>query len=316
MYVGQTTSYLRIRLAKHIHLAKTNNKRHLYNAIRKYGIDNFSVNILSECVTKEELDAAEIYWISYYNSTSRSNGYNYETGGSRGVNLDEDSKREISRKRMETLRLNPYKMTDETKYKIRNSKIASGYIKPIEEKRKSIRSIEKLNKPIDFEEVNKLIKSGKKLTDVIQSIGVSLKTFNKRVKREYNMKPYEYTQFILTGQTGIVKPRLEMNANPQFKGFDIEVAKSEILKYRNMKDIAMELGVSYPTFYSRFVSLCGITPVEYLQEHQKIQILVDIENKINVDEIIRSRHVTEKTINNFCLEVHGKTYSQYRRGSC
>ena len=50
----------------------------LSQAFRKYGVENFSFEILEEC-QKEELDEKEIYYISKYNSYF--NGYNQTTGG-------------------------------------------------------------------------------------------------------------------------------------------------------------------------------------------------------------------------------------------
>ena len=50
----------------------------LYRAFRKYGIENFSFEIIEEC-PKEKLKEREIYWISYYDTYK--NGYNATPGG-------------------------------------------------------------------------------------------------------------------------------------------------------------------------------------------------------------------------------------------
>lgn len=52
--------------------------RSIYQAIRKYGLENFSWEIIEKC-SKDELDEKEIYWINYYNSYK--NGYNQTMGG-------------------------------------------------------------------------------------------------------------------------------------------------------------------------------------------------------------------------------------------
>lgn len=50
----------------------------LYRAIRKYGLENFSFEVIEECKI-EELNEREIYWIGYYHSLT--NGYNQTLGG-------------------------------------------------------------------------------------------------------------------------------------------------------------------------------------------------------------------------------------------
>ena len=50
----------------------------LSRAFRKYGIDNFSFEILEEC-PKEKLNDKEKFWINYYNSFFQ--GYNQTFGG-------------------------------------------------------------------------------------------------------------------------------------------------------------------------------------------------------------------------------------------
>ena len=53
----------------------------LYKAFRKYGIQNFSFEVLQEC-KKEELNDREIYWIKENKSNIKEYGYNQTTGGS------------------------------------------------------------------------------------------------------------------------------------------------------------------------------------------------------------------------------------------
>ena len=51
---------------------------YLYNAVKKYGENNFSFEIIEEC-SLEMLNYREIYWIAYYDSYN--NGYNLTPGG-------------------------------------------------------------------------------------------------------------------------------------------------------------------------------------------------------------------------------------------
>lgn len=57
----------------------------IHRAIKKYGKDNFSFEIL-EKIPREELNEREIYWIKYYDSYN--NGYNLTLGGDTGIKYD------------------------------------------------------------------------------------------------------------------------------------------------------------------------------------------------------------------------------------
>lgn len=76
IYIGQTTRSLKVRFREH---AKAG--CHLHNAIEKYGIDNFAIEVIEECKTKQELDEREIFWIAEL-KCRHPNGYNLNNGGS------------------------------------------------------------------------------------------------------------------------------------------------------------------------------------------------------------------------------------------
>lgn len=54
----------------------------IHCAIRKYGLENFSINIIDECNDKNNANIKEKYWIEYYDSYK--NGYNATIGGQDG----------------------------------------------------------------------------------------------------------------------------------------------------------------------------------------------------------------------------------------
>lgn len=87
IYVGQTTRTIEKRFQEHIKNSKFK-KTKLYNAMNKYGIENFSIEQLEEC-NNRDLDNREIYWISFYNSYE--NGYNSTLGGE-GTKVFDDKK--------------------------------------------------------------------------------------------------------------------------------------------------------------------------------------------------------------------------------
>lgn len=56
----------------------------LKKAIEKYGYNNFTVEMLCECDSRDELNKKEIEFIDSFNSTDKSIGYNVSIGGTGG----------------------------------------------------------------------------------------------------------------------------------------------------------------------------------------------------------------------------------------
>jgi group I intron endonuclease len=83
VYIGKTICTLCSRINKHKYDSIRKNS-YLYTAIRKYGWDCFSCNILEKCVDRGHLNEREIYWIDLYDSTNKKNGYNLHPGGTGG----------------------------------------------------------------------------------------------------------------------------------------------------------------------------------------------------------------------------------------
>lgn len=71
----------------------------LRNSLRKYGRRNFLCEVIEFCSTKEELNEREIFWISEFNSTDTSVGYNITMGGEGvlGVPCSEERKNHLSK---------------------------------------------------------------------------------------------------------------------------------------------------------------------------------------------------------------------------
>ena len=79
IYIGQSSNIER-RYEQHLYAAKHPHEKNILidKAISKYGIENFTFEIIEIC-SLEELDEKECYWIGYYNSYN--NGYNNTIGG-------------------------------------------------------------------------------------------------------------------------------------------------------------------------------------------------------------------------------------------
>jgi group I intron endonuclease len=96
-YVGQTVQPLKDRWKLHKSRAKHVYKTAICSAIRKYGFSSFSIEVLHECETKEEMGFFEKYYIFFLN-TNPPFGYNLTGGGegTSGWKHTEDAKKKIS----------------------------------------------------------------------------------------------------------------------------------------------------------------------------------------------------------------------------
>lgn len=110
-YIGQTCQTLEKRAAKGQGYKECPK---FYNAIQKYGFQNFTVQILKNNLTLEEANYWETYYINFYNTQSDKYGYNLSSGGSNPIPSQE------TRQKMRQTRLG-YVHSEETKEKIRQS---------------------------------------------------------------------------------------------------------------------------------------------------------------------------------------------------
>lgn len=90
VYIGQTTTNYKIRFMQHCKPSSMRTRHYkLYNAIKKYGKENFYIELLETDIPIEELDNKEIQYIEHYNSFQ--NGYNATKGGDgRSINKPYD----------------------------------------------------------------------------------------------------------------------------------------------------------------------------------------------------------------------------------
>lgn len=128
----------------------------LRKAILKYGKENFTVKMLCECDSKEELDEMEIYFIKFYNAQEDTNFYNLTKGGESGLGGP---------------KFKGHKHTEESKQKISNSvsKEKNGFYgkKHSEETRLIMKDKARNRGPVSQETREKLskIRKGRKFTE-------------------------------------------------------------------------------------------------------------------------------------------------------
>lgn len=91
-YVGQTVRTLKIRFSKHITDSK-HGKTYINRAIKKYGIENFTIKQVDIAYNQEELNLIEGVYMAWFN-TLAPNGYNLkETIDGRGRHSEESKEK-------------------------------------------------------------------------------------------------------------------------------------------------------------------------------------------------------------------------------
>ena len=81
IYVGKTKNSLACRWSGHKSVARNSpSTSPIYNAIRKYGEDNFSIEEIDRAESLSELKRKEFYWINHYNTIDKKIGYNIQYG--------------------------------------------------------------------------------------------------------------------------------------------------------------------------------------------------------------------------------------------
>lgn len=83
-YIGQTIQSLSKRHSRHLYDSKTDDL-YFHRALQKYGVENFSLEVIEKDVPADLLNDREKYWIKYYNTFYLNDeGYNMTEGGQWG----------------------------------------------------------------------------------------------------------------------------------------------------------------------------------------------------------------------------------------
>lgn len=113
---------------------------HFYNAIQKYGWDNFDHEIIAEGLSKEEAQQMEIYYINKFNTQDKEYGYNISRGGE-WHEYSEEAKERISKKFMGSGNPNyGHRLSEEQRRELsswRRGEKAPGYGKEISDEKRA-----------------------------------------------------------------------------------------------------------------------------------------------------------------------------------
>lgn len=109
LYIGKTVRDIEKYVRTHYFNSKRGVKKYLYNAIRKYGWDNFSWWVIDTATTKKKLNDLEASYIRYLH-TFRPYGYNLTFGGDGGADYllgkSDEEKKKIREKKAATRKRN------------------------------------------------------------------------------------------------------------------------------------------------------------------------------------------------------------------
>lgn len=79
VYVGRTIRSIEQRYKEHLQSLENGDTRHLYSAMRKYGANNFKIELIEECSTLDDMIEKEAYYCELLEAYTK--GYNMTTAG-------------------------------------------------------------------------------------------------------------------------------------------------------------------------------------------------------------------------------------------
>lgn len=172
-YVGKTTLSIEDRFKRHQYVSKRDST-YLYAAMRKYGVENFTISLLEEVHDASILSSKEMIWISNINPE-----YNMTKGGDGGDTSSSKRYKEYMKSHSEKMSgaNNPFygkKHNDETKRKISEKK--TGTILTEETKQKI--SVANLGKKKTPESIRKTSLANSKTWFLIDPSGDSIEVVN------------------------------------------------------------------------------------------------------------------------------------------
>jgi group I intron endonuclease len=123
VYIGQTVQPLERR--KRVHLCHSKiSDTYFQRAIRKYGFDIFIWDEIDTAENAEELNAKEIYWISFYKSNNPNYGYNNQEGGMGGI-PNTETRQKMSKALKGNKRMVGKRHSEETRRKIGEAQVGN-----------------------------------------------------------------------------------------------------------------------------------------------------------------------------------------------
>ena len=186
LYFGVTQQEVKIRWQQH--KCNSNKKSYyLYNAMKKYGIENFIIEVVFEANTKKEMLEKEIELITLFKTNNRLYGYNNSTGGEssrKGCKLTLEQRKKISEYQKTRIR-NPHSKETKTAMSLSaKGRDMSKAIKSSANKRRgkksyNIKSVYSVNSKNQINNYESITDASKKTNISISSISNNLSNKSK-----------------------------------------------------------------------------------------------------------------------------------------
>jgi group I intron endonuclease len=268
IYIGKTKQKLKTRWKKHLTNAfKARRKAYLYCAIRKYGVDSFTIECIHDNINDpDDLNNWEKHYIKELDSRNHDIGYNLTEGGDGGFS------EEAYRKAAEVRRRNG--VSEEHKEILREAAInlwarrrEEGWVFPEEAKIKISNSLKEKHKN-DKEFHEKVVNQVKSLTrsGVEHNMWGKSHTDEAKAKISAARMGKSYEEILGVEKAEKLKEekrKLVGNKNPNYKEVEFEMLKilveNPTIKRNDMCDI---LGCSPPTLIKRFKKFLGINNLQ------------------------------------------------------
>lgn len=259
VYIGQAQDIKR-RWKEHRFSSKQGSTV-LYLAMRKYGIENFSFEIIEEC-SMEEMSEKEIFYIKQYNSyvhAENSNGYNMTLGGegNRGFLVSMKTRKKISeskkgifpteetRRKLSELRRGEGNSMFNKQHSLETKKKISENKKGCNKGEKSFNSKKVVCEGIEFN----CARECAEYYSVKYSTMYSWLNNQRKIPKEWNDRGLSYVES-LDKEKEVCKGRKGRN-NPNSKR-----VVCEDIEFDCVKDCAEYYGINYGTMYSWLQGKC------------------------------------------------------------
>ncbi len=128
IYIGQSRKTLAKRKSEHMRESNGRGKTYFNKAIRKYGIDGFTWQVICICPNIDSLNEQEEYYIAFYDSMNT--GYNLTSGGKNCIMSDESKEKirqaklghPVSKETRQKIRIAASNISEDTRNKMRIAK--------------------------------------------------------------------------------------------------------------------------------------------------------------------------------------------------